>query len=139
MYVTAIFSAVFAFIFLKLSFNVIELRKLHKVPFGHADVDLLEGAIRAHANFSEYVPMGLILMGTLEFNGAPSFGVAVLGAFLVLGRYFHAKSMKRDGLDFEHRVTGMKFTLVGMALLALSNVVWIAYVFVASAKFASIH
>jgi uncharacterized membrane protein YecN with MAPEG domain len=139
MYVTAIFSTILAFIFIRLTFHVIELRKLHKVAFGHGGVDSLEKAIRAHGNFSEYVPISLILMGTLEFNGAPSFWIVILGAFFVLGRYFHARGMNHDGPDFENRVTGMKFTLVTVALLALSNVIWIAYVLLAAAKFAAMH
>jgi uncharacterized membrane protein YecN with MAPEG domain len=83
--------------------------------------------------------MSLLLMGTLEFNGAPTLWVATLGVLLLLSRYFHSKGMNSGDSDFQNRVMGMKFTLFGLALLALSNVVWIAYVFIASAKFAAIH
>jgi uncharacterized membrane protein YecN with MAPEG domain len=137
MYVTATVSALLVFIFIKLSFQVIELRKMHKVAFGDGGIDALERAIRAHANFAEYVPMGLILMGALELNGAPWMLVAFVGGFLVLGRYFHAKGLYRDGADFEDRVTGMKFTLVGLALSAFANMAWVAYSLIASARFAA--
>jgi uncharacterized protein len=131
MYVTAIFAAILALIFIRLSFNVIEPRHLLRVS--------LRRAIHAHRNFVEYVPMSLLLMGTLEFNGAPTLWVATLGVLLLLSRYFHSKGMNSGDSDFQNRVMGMKFTLFGLALLALSNVVWIAYVFIASAKFAAIH
>lgn len=136
-YVTAVVAAALAFIFIKLSFSVIELRKIHKVSIGSGGVDALERAMRAHANFAEYVPLGLVLIASLELNGAPSMLVAVVGLFLVLGRYFHAKGMHEDGLNFENRATGMKFTLVGLALSAFANVVWVAYALIASARFAA--
>jgi len=136
-YVTAVVAATLAFIFIKLSFNVIELRKMHKVSIGSSGVDALERAMRAHANFAEYVPLGLVLIASLELNGAPWMLVAVVGLFLVLGRYFHAKGMHDDGLSFEHRATGMKFTLVGLALSAFANVVWVAYTLIVSARFAA--
>ena len=71
-YVTAVVAATLAFIFIKLSFNVIELRKMHKVSIGSSGVDALERAMRAHANFAEYVPLGLVLIASLELNGAPA-------------------------------------------------------------------
>jgi uncharacterized membrane protein YecN with MAPEG domain len=83
--------------------------------------------------------MSLMLMGTLEFSGAPTLWLATLGVLLLLSIYFHSKGMNGGASDFQNRVMGMKFTLFGLALLALSNVVWIAYVFIASAKFAAIH
>ena len=131
MYVTAIFAAILALIFIRLSFNVIEPRHLLRVSWRRA--------IHAHRNFVEYVPMSLLLMGTLEFNGAPTLWVATLGMLLLLSRYFHSKGMHSGDSDFQNIVMGMKFTLFGLALLALSNVVWIAYIFIASAKFAAIH
>ncbi len=137
MYVTAIFSSVLTLIFIKLSFKVIELRKIHKVSIGSGGVDVLERAMRAHANFSEYAPISLILMASLELNGAPWPVVAIVGVFLVLGRYFHAKGIHEEGVDIENRVTGMKFTLVGLALSASANVAWIAYSFIVSARFAA--
>ena len=66
MYVTATVSALLVFIFIKLSFSVIELRKIHKVSIGSGGVDALERAMRAHANFAEYAPLGLVLIATLS-------------------------------------------------------------------------
>lgn len=123
MYITAIFSSIFVFLYLRLTFHVIELRKMHRVSLGSGGIEILERGIRAHANFSEYAPIALILMGILEFNRAPLLLVSFLGIFIFLGRYFHAKGMIGKAPNFDHRVVGMKFTLVGLALLALSNVI----------------
>jgi len=137
LYITAIFSAVLALMFVKLSFRVIELREFQKEVLENGEVGALDRAIRAHANFTEYVPMGLMLMGVLELNGAPWVSVAIVGTFSVLGRYFHAQGMRDDVHDFANRIAGMKFTLVGLALSALANIVWVGYVLIASARFAT--
>jgi len=44
--------------------------------------------------------------------------------------------MHEDGSNFENRATGMKFTLVGLALSAFANLVWVAYSLIVSARFA---
>jgi len=140
LYVTAVFSGVLTLMFIKRSFHVIELRKINKRSLEDGGVDELMRSIRAHGNFSEYVPIGLVMMATLELNGAPWSLVALLGFFLVLGRHFHAKGMLGGDEALEKRVTGMKFTLLGLALLALVNIVWVSYVLIASVRFAaSVH
>lgn len=41
--------------------DLLSLRRANKVALGAGGVNQLEGAIRAHENFVEYVPLGLIL------------------------------------------------------------------------------
>ena len=137
LYTTAVFSGVLTLMFIKLSFHVIELRKINKLSLGDGGVDELMRSIRAHGNFSEYVPIGLIMMATLELNGAPWGLVGLLGSFLILGRHFHAKGLLHGEEGLEKRVTGMKFTLLGLALLALANIAWVSYVLIASVRFAA--
>jgi uncharacterized protein len=137
--VTAFFSSLLSLFFIRLSFKVIQLRKLHQISFGNGGVDALERAIRAHANFVEYVPLCLLLLASLELNGAPLTLVASLACPLVIGRYLHAKGMHDGPAVFKNRVKGMQFTFFALATLALSNIVWIAYMLVASAQFASVH
>ena len=137
LYTTAVFSGVLTLMFIKRSFHVIELRKINKLSLGDGGVDELMRSIRAHGNFSEYVPIGLIMMATLELNGAPWGLVGLLGSFLILGRHFHAKGLLHGEEGLEKRVTGMKFTLLGLALLALANIAWVSYVLIASVRFAA--
>ena len=137
LYVTAVFSGVLTLMFIKRAFHVIELRKVNKLSLGDGGVDELMRSIRAHGNFSEYVPIGLIMMATLELNGAAWSWVAFLGGFLILGCHFHAKGMLGGDAAFEKRVIGMKFTLLGLALLALANIVWVSYLMIASIRFAA--
>lgn len=124
---TAVFASILALMFIKLSFNVIGFRRKNKVSLGAGGVDELQRAIRAHGNFAEYVPLGLFLIGALELNGAPWGLVAVLGALLVAGRYFHAKGINEPPPNFTQRVRGMKLTFAALALSAIVNVAWVVY------------
>jgi uncharacterized membrane protein YecN with MAPEG domain len=58
--ITTLIACILAALFLRLSFGVIRLRRHHKVGLGSGGVDDLERAIRAQANFAEYVPIALI-------------------------------------------------------------------------------
>jgi uncharacterized membrane protein YecN with MAPEG domain len=129
---TAFFASVLALMFIKLSLDVIGLRRKNKISLGAGGVDELDRAIRAHGNFAEYVPLGLFLLGALELNGAPIELVALLGLILVMGRYFHAKGIHELPPQFANRVRGMKLTFAALGLSAIANLVWIGYLVVSS-------
>ena len=118
--ITAIFAGLFTLYFLRLSMAVIRLRRSNKVALGAGGVQELEGAIRAHGNFAEYVPIGLILMGLLESHGAHPALVAVLGGLLALGRVFHARALSQANLKY--RVRGMVLTFWTLVALAVLNI-----------------
>ena len=125
--VTSIFASILAIIFMRLSFHVIGLRRKNKVAVGTGGVDELDRAIRAHGNFSEYVPIGLILLGALELNGAPIALVVALGVLLTLGRLIHAKGINEPPPQFKNRVLGMKLTFAALAVSVMTNLAWIVY------------
>ena len=129
--ITAVFASLLTLMFIRLSFNVIQLRTKNKISLGSGGIDALDRAIRAHGNFAEYVPLGLVLMGALELNGAPSGLVAVLGTLLILGRYFHAKGIQEQAPDFKNRVRGMKLTFAALGLLAVFNIGWVGFKLIA--------
>jgi hypothetical protein len=116
--ITALYASLLAFIYIKLSTNVIKLRRFHKVSLGHKNHKDLEQAIRAQANFIEYVPFGLILLSCLEINKIHSLIVFILGGLLFVGRFLHAKSFAIPGIDKIKRVQGMKCTLWSIRLMA---------------------
>ena len=125
-WITPLAAAALTLVYIRLALNVIGLRRSNKVSLGSGGVDALERAIRAHGNFSEYVPLGLILMFALEWNKAPTLLVATLGALLVAGRLIHAKGIQETG-TFKNRILGMKLTFGSLGLLALANVGWLAF------------
>ena len=116
--ITAIYASLLAFIFVRLSTNVIKLRRQYKISLGHKNHKDLEQAIRAHANFIEYVPFGLILLSCLEVNKIHPVIVFLLGGLLLVGRFLHAKSFTMPNIDQSKRVQGMKFTFWSIRLMA---------------------
>ena len=123
--VTTLIGCILAALFIRLSFGVIRLRRQHKVGLGSGGVDDLERAIRAQANFAEYVPIALILMACLELNGAPLWLIAILGIAFVVGRMIHAKGINQPPPHFSNRVIGMRFTITTLIMLVVFNLVWL--------------
>lgn len=121
--ITAIYAAILTFVYVKLTLNVINLRRLNKVSLGDGGRDDLQQAIRSHGNFAEYVPLGLILLGCLEANHIHWTIVLLLGALFTVGRLYYAKAFLEVTPNTELRVQGMKFTLWGLQGLAATNVI----------------
>lgn len=125
--ITSIIASALTIIFIRLSFAVIHLRRKNQVGLGSGGHEDLERAIRAQGNFSEYVPLGLILIACLELNGAPWWLVAAPGLSLIIGRLIHAKGISIPPPDFSKRVLGMKFTFVTLISLVILNIGWILF------------
>jgi len=120
---TAIYAAILTFVYVKLTLNVINLRRQNEVSLGDGGRDDLQQAIRSHGNFSEYVPLGLILLGCLEANHIHWTIVLLLGGFFTTGRLFYAKAFLEPTPNMELRDKGMKYTLWGLQALAATNVI----------------
>ena len=100
-----------------LSYRVIAVRGSAKVSLGDGGDPLLLSRIRAHANFAEYVPIILVLMGLIETNTGPGPLLGVIGVALVICRIAHAMGMGRPAPNPGRMVgTGGTFLI----LLALS-------------------
>jgi uncharacterized protein len=123
--VTTLIACILAAFFIRLSLGVIRLRRRHKVGLGSGGADDLERAIRAQANFAEYVPIALILMACLEINGAPLWLIGILGIALVAGRMIHAKGINQPPPHFSNRVIGMKLTITTLIMLVVFNLAWV--------------
>ena len=128
---TSIIAAVLTAVFIRLSFNVIGLRRKNKVGLGSGGNEDLERAIRAQGNFAEYVPFGLILLACLELNDAAWWLVAIPGVTLIIGRLIHAIGINTPPPDFSKRVLGMKFTFITLMALVGLNLGWSLYKLIA--------
>jgi hypothetical protein len=113
-------SATLAPVCLWLSVRVIGLRRRLKVAIGTGGQPALERAMRAQANFAEYVPFALVLMALAEAGGTPGWIIHPLGAALVAGRVAHGWGITREPEDFRFRVGGMMatFGVIGCAAAA---------------------
>jgi uncharacterized protein len=120
LHVTAFWAALLAPVCLWLSMRVIGLRRRLKVGIGTGGQPALERAMRAQANFAEYVPFALVLIALAEAGGTPGWISHPLGAALVAGRIAHGWGITREKEDFRFRVGGMiaTFSVIGCAALA---------------------
>lgn len=75
-------------------------------------------AMRRHANFVEYVPLALILIGLLEFKGVSSRYIHSLGAALLVGRLLHAAFFTR-GVKSVPRGIGAGLTALVIAISSI--------------------
>ena len=87
-------------------------RSKHNITMGDGGNPDLIVRMRTHANFAEYVPLMLVLLGLLELAGANHTALIVGAAVLVVARVFHAIGM---GGPMALRVTGAMATYVLLA------------------------
>ncbi len=74
--VAPLYAALLGFLLVYLSIRVIRLRRRFKVAIGAGGEAAIERAARVQANFSEYVPMALILLLLAEIQGGLALGPA---------------------------------------------------------------
>lgn len=123
--ITSIYASLAALLIARLSLAVIKLRRKNRVSVGDGGNEQLELAIRTHANAVEYIPITLLLLLTLELNGAPTLLIHILGAALLIGRILHAIGLPAK--DFKKRVLGMQITIYLLIGLAILNMLFLAF------------
>lgn len=122
--VTPIYAALLAITLVVLSVRVIMVRRKDGVALGDAGNSRLLRRIRVQANFTEYAPLGLLLLALMELQGQPPVAVHGIGFVLLLGRWLHAFGVSQDPEPFIARVSGMTLTLsalLGAAALLLAR------------------
>ncbi len=123
MHATALWAALLAPVCLWLSMRVIKQRRRARVAIGTGGDAALERAVRAQANFAEYVPFALVLLALAEAGGTPGWVIHPLGAALLAGRIAHGWGIVRQPEDFRFRVGGMMATFSVIAAAALAALV----------------
>ena len=120
--VTALYAGLLVPIFVLLSFRVIAVRRDQKISVGDAgDVGLLR-RMRVHANFAEYVPLALILMGLAESLKTSAWLLHALGIALVAARLSHAYGMSQAKDVLPLRAGGVVTTFTVLIAAALACV-----------------
>jgi uncharacterized protein len=93
MVVTPLYAAVLVLWFIVLGLRVISRRRSARVSLGDGGNAPLQRAIRAHANFAEYVPLALLLLAILEASRFSIYLLHVIGIVLVLARLLHGYAL----------------------------------------------
>jgi len=104
-----------------LAHRVGQLRRSQGVSIGDGGALPLVARMRAHANFVEYTPFFLILLGLIEFAAGSALWLWAVGAVYIFARLLHAFGM--DGAPGNRlRTIGAVATgllLCGLAIYAL--------------------
>jgi len=123
--ITSIYASLSALLIVKLTLSVIKLRRKNRISVGDGGNEELQLAIRTHSNALEYISITLMLLLTLELNGAPKILIHILGATLITGRILHAMGLPAK--DLKKRVLGMQITIYLLIVLAILNILFLAF------------
>ena len=104
--ITALYAGVLGLMAVYLAFLAGSLRGKTQISIGDGGNPELLLAMRRHANFIEFVPLCLVLIGVLEMNGAPTAALHGLGASLVVCRVAHAVGLQADTMQGIGRLIG---------------------------------
>jgi uncharacterized protein len=124
-HLTLLFAGVCALFQCVLTVLVIARRAQSGVTLMDGGDDRLLRRIRAHGNFTETVPMALLLMALLEQGGLAAPWLWALGTSLLLGRALHAWSLLTTGTLWS-RSGGMVLTI---AVLSIAGVMCVGMFF----------
>jgi uncharacterized membrane protein YecN with MAPEG domain len=117
MFVTPLYAGFLVLWFLVLSVRVVRLRQ-RGIAFGdNGDVNVAR-VIRAHANFAEYVPLALLMMGFLEVSRFSIYLLHAFGITLVVARLAHGAALSFGWQPRFGRVAGAALTLIVMLIEA---------------------
>jgi uncharacterized membrane protein YecN with MAPEG domain len=101
-----------------------QMRLAHKVSIGDGGNEALIARMRAQANFVEYTPFVLILMGLIELAEGSKLWLWIVGVAYILARIAHGLGMDRPRPDpLRLRTIGVIATalvLFGLALYAIA-------------------
>jgi len=132
MVVTPLYAGILALWLVVLSLRVIQRRGAAKAWLNDGGDTSLQRAIRAQANFVEYVPLALILMLILEMSRFSIYLIHALGIALVIARLLHGYAMGFTGGFRFGRSAGATITFVVLLVEAvlciyqayIGHVVW---------------
>ena len=111
MFVTPLYAGLLALWFVLLSVRVVNLRR-RGILFGdNGEVDVIR-VVRAQANFAEYVPLALLLMGLLEISRYSIYLLHALGLVLLVARLLHGAALSFRWNVLTGRVVGAALTFV---------------------------
>jgi uncharacterized membrane protein YecN with MAPEG domain len=119
--ITSLYASLLTFWLVLLSFRVIALRGSPVFRFLNIDTsddDMLQRAIRAQGNLTEYAPMMLILLYLLEVNGAGTATLHSLGLSFLIGRLMHGICFGFMKSSMPLRIAGTALTLAPLLLAA---------------------
>ena len=129
--ITGLYAGLLAIVLLVLIVRVGMTRTRLRVSLMDGGNPEMAIAIRQHGNFTEMVPMCLILIGILELQGVSIYVIHALGIVLLVCRLIHP-----FGLDFQKGETWQRAVGAGgTSLVLLVAACWAVYRWILSSGF----
>ncbi|BFM18296.1 MAPEG family protein [Maricurvus nonylphenolicus] len=119
--VTGLYTAIFGVLMVFFTLRVGLYRMNSRISFGDEGDKELLCRMRAHGNFVENVPMGLILLAMVEAAGAADGWLHVIALLLLVGRLSHWLQLSGFIKPLPFRMMGMMLTFISM----LTSSVWL--------------
>lgn len=113
--ITAVFTAILSILIGVIGLNVSRLRIKLKISLGDGENKQLRGAIRAHGNAVEHIPIVLLMFLLYELQGGATVVLWSVGTIFTLGRIGHAYGLITH--TFWLRRTGAAITFATQILL----------------------
>src|ERR1700675_3673625 len=117
MFVTPLYASLLAFWFVLLSMRVVNLRRGGFI-FGDNGELKVARVFRAQANFAEYVPLALLLIGFLEVGRFSIYILHALGLTLLIARLIHGCALSFGWQMRSGRVAGSALTFIVLLIEA---------------------
>ncbi len=121
--VTLLYAGLLGIMSIILSSGAGLLRGRTGVSIGDGGSPELLLAMRRHGNFTEFVPLAVILLALLEVNGVGALTVHILGAVLVIARICHALGLKADNVANPLRGIGAGATALATVVMSVWAIV----------------
>ena len=117
MFVTPLYAGLLTLWFVILSVRVVNLRRGGLLFGDNGDVGVVR-IVRAQANFAEYVPLALLLMGFLEVNRFSIYLLHALGVTLLVARLLHGSALSFGRQVRSGRIAGAALTFAVLLIEA---------------------
>ena len=125
------YAALCGLLLIALSVQVVLARRRYRVSLGAGSEAGMEQAMRVQANFSEYVPLALVLLVLSELSGLPLPAVHAAGIGLVASRVLHAWGLSHSA----GRSFGRFYGTAGTWLVVTALSLWLLYATTAGSRF----
>ncbi len=120
--ITSLYAALLACLFFRFTMMIIRKRKKLQISLGLGENNELLGVVSAYNNFTQYVPIFLILFFLADLSNIYHWLILhLLGLAFCLGRGLHFYAIK-DKMNFKNRVLGMKLTIWPILILMALNI-----------------
>jgi len=122
-HVTALYAGLLGILSIVLAVQTGQARSKTGITTGDGGNEELIIAMRRHANFVEFVPLTILLIGLLEMNGVSATAVHALGGLLLFARLCHAYGFRYENPLSVFRSIGAVGSTLAVAIASVWSVV----------------